>query len=48
METTEALRIRVRFVARASVLAPDDTLLEVRVRAVNAGRAIRTVEFGNC
>jgi hypothetical protein len=38
----------VRFVARASVLAPDDTLLEVRVRAVNAGRAIRTVEFGNC
>lgn len=38
----------VRFVAHARLLTPDDSLLEVRVRAVNTGRAIRTVEFGNC
>lgn len=37
----------VRFVARAK-LVPGDSLLEVRVRAVNTGRAIRTLEFGNC
>ena len=38
----------VRFVAEARLLAPDDSLLEVRVRALNTGGAIRTVEFGNC
>ena len=38
----------VHFVAQARVLTPGDSLLEVRVRAVNAGGAIRTLEFGNC
>lgn len=38
----------VQFVARARLLAPGDSLLEVRVRAVNEGRAIRTLEFGSC
>jgi hypothetical protein len=38
----------VRFVAQARLLAPGDSLLEVRVRAVNTGGAIRTLEFGNC
>lgn len=38
----------VRFVARATLLAPGDSLLEVRVRAVNTGQAIRTLEFGSC
>lgn len=37
----------VQFVARAKI-PPGDSLLEVRVRAVNTGRAIRTLEFGNC
>jgi hypothetical protein len=38
----------VRFVAHARLLTPGDSLLEVRVRAVNTGGAIRTLEFGNC
>ena len=38
----------VRFVAHAKVLTPDDSILEVRVRAVNSGGAIRTLEFGDC
>jgi hypothetical protein len=38
----------VRFVAQARLLTPGDSLLEVRVRAVNTGGAIRTLEFGNC
>jgi hypothetical protein len=38
----------VRFMARAALVTPGDTLLEVRVRAVNTGQAIRTLEFGNC
>ena len=38
----------VRFVARAKLLTADDSLLEVRVSAVNTGRAIRTLEFGSC
>jgi hypothetical protein len=38
----------VRFVVRTRLLAPGDSLLEVRVRAVNAGRSIRTLAFGNC
>jgi len=38
----------VRFVAEATLLTPGDSLLEVRVRAVNTGTAVRTLEFGNC
>ena len=37
----------VKFVAHAKLLT-GDSLLEVRVRAVNTGGAIRTLEFGNC
>src|SRR5690242_21365498 len=37
----------VQFVAHAT-LAPGDSLIEVRVRAVNTARAVRTLEFGNC
>jgi hypothetical protein len=38
----------VHFVAQARLLTPGDSLLEVRVRAVNTGGAIRTLEFGSC
>lgn len=38
----------VRFVAEAKLLTPGDSLLEVRVRAVNTGSAMRVLEFGNC
>ena len=38
----------IRFVGHAKLLTPGDSLLEVRVRAVNTGRTIRTLEFGNC
>ena len=38
----------VRFVAEAKLVTPGDSLLEVRVRAVNVGSAVRTLEFGNC
>ena len=38
----------VRFAAQAAVVSPGDSLLEVRVRAVNTARAVRMLEWGNC
>lgn len=38
----------VRFAGHAKLVTPGDTLLDVRVRAVNTGGSIRTLEFGNC
>jgi hypothetical protein len=38
----------VRFAARAELVSPGDSLVEVRVVAVNTARAVRTVEWGNC
>ena len=49
--TAEPLRppiAGVRFVAHATLLAPGDSLLEVRVRAVNTASVVRTLEFGAC
>lgn len=36
----------VRFVGRAEVLAPGDSVLEVRVHAINTARVTRTLQWG--
>ena len=38
----------VRFVGEARVVTPGDSILDVRVRAVNTGSAVRTLEFDDC
>ena len=38
----------VRFMARAEVLSPGDSVLDIRVRAINGSRRMRTLEYGAC